>query len=159
MLEPKTFRKKSTININSFGVKNFALHFEYQFKIIELIFKRKNPASCGVFYGAPEEIRTPGLLIRSQTLYPAELRVHPSCGYGFEMVLAERERFELSVQVSPYDGLANRWFKPLTHLSKRKGPAALKGYFWRRVRDSNPRWSHPHNSFQDCRFKPLSQPS
>jgi len=26
--------------------------------------------------GAPEEIRTPGLLIRSQTLYPAELRAH-----------------------------------------------------------------------------------
>ena len=31
--------------------------------------------------------------------------------------LAERERFELSVQVSPYDGLANRWFQPLTHLT------------------------------------------
>ncbi len=29
--------------------------------------------SCGV----PEGIRTPGLLIRSQTLYPAELQVHP----------------------------------------------------------------------------------
>ncbi len=28
--------------------------------------------------GAPEEIRTPGLLIRSQTLYPAELRVRMS---------------------------------------------------------------------------------
>ena len=27
-------------------------------------------------YGAPWEIRTPGLLIRSQTLYPAELRAH-----------------------------------------------------------------------------------
>ena len=26
--------------------------------------------------GALEKIRTPGLLIRSQTLYPAELRVH-----------------------------------------------------------------------------------
>ena len=26
--------------------------------------------------GAPEVIRTPGLLIRSQTLYPAELRAH-----------------------------------------------------------------------------------
>ena len=32
-------------------------------------------------------------------------------------VLAERERFELSVAVSHYDGLANRWFQPLTHLS------------------------------------------
>ena len=26
--------------------------------------------------GTPEGIRTPGLLIRSQALYPAELRVH-----------------------------------------------------------------------------------
>lgn len=26
--------------------------------------------------GAPEEIRTPGLLIRSQMLYPAELQAH-----------------------------------------------------------------------------------
>jgi hypothetical protein len=27
-------------------------------------------------YGAPGEIRTPDLLIRSQSLYPAELRAH-----------------------------------------------------------------------------------
>ena len=27
-------------------------------------------------YGAPGEIRTPDLLVRSQTLYPAELRAH-----------------------------------------------------------------------------------
>jgi hypothetical protein len=27
-------------------------------------------------HGAPGEIRTPGLLIRSQSLYPAELRAH-----------------------------------------------------------------------------------
>ena len=31
--------------------------------------------------------------------------------------LAETERFELSVQMYPYDGLANRWFQPLTHVS------------------------------------------
>jgi hypothetical protein len=30
---------------------------------------------------------------------------------------AERARFELAVAVSHYDGLANRWFQPLTHLS------------------------------------------
>ena len=29
-----------------------------------------------VINGTPEGIRTPGLLIRSQALYPAELRVH-----------------------------------------------------------------------------------
>ena len=27
---------------------------------------------------------------------------------------------------------------------------------WRRGRDSNPGWSYLHNSFQDCRFRPLS---
>jgi hypothetical protein len=31
--------------------------------------------------------------------------------------LAERGGFEPPVKVSPYDGLANRWFQPLTHLS------------------------------------------
>ena len=31
---------------------------------------------------------------------------------------AERARFELAVEFNPYDGLANRWFQPLTHLSK-----------------------------------------
>jgi hypothetical protein len=30
--------------------------------------------------GAPGEIRTPDLLIRSQSLYPAELRAH-TCGF------------------------------------------------------------------------------
>lgn len=29
-----------------------------------------------IIYGAPEGIRTPDLLVRSQTLYPAELRSH-----------------------------------------------------------------------------------
>jgi hypothetical protein len=58
--------------------------------------------------------------------------------------LAEREGFEPSVQVSPYDGLANRWFKPLTHLSKvDRITTLIGGYCWRRVRDSNPRWVSP----------------
>jgi hypothetical protein len=30
--------------------------------------------------GAPEEIRTPSLLIRSQMLYPVELRAHMKAG-------------------------------------------------------------------------------
>ena len=36
---------------------------------------------------------------------------------GKRKIVAEREGFEPSVPVSQYDGLANRWFKPLTHLS------------------------------------------
>jgi hypothetical protein len=34
--------------------------------------------------GVPGEIRTPGLLIRSQALYPAELRAHVAGGEGIE---------------------------------------------------------------------------
>ena len=33
---------------------------------------------------------------------------------------AERTRFELVVENNPYDSLANCWFQPLTHLSRRK---------------------------------------
>jgi hypothetical protein len=33
------------------------------------------PKIMGI-YGAPREIRTPGLLVRSQTLYPTELGAH-----------------------------------------------------------------------------------
>ena len=34
------------------------------------------------------------------------------------LLSAERGGFEPPVQNDPYDGLANRWFQPLTHLSK-----------------------------------------
>ena len=42
--------------------------------------------------------------------------------------LAETERFELSVLMYPYDGLANRWFQPLTHVSgsQRRGRAIAR---------------------------------
>ena len=32
--------------------------------------------------------------------------------------VAERAGFEPAIPVSQYDGLANRWFQPLTHLSE-----------------------------------------
>jgi hypothetical protein len=64
--------------------------------------KGKNPVFDGVLLGVPEGIRTPGLLIRSQTLYPAELQVHLGAAVQLNLAvhLAERERFELSV---PFD--------------------------------------------------------
>ena len=112
--------------------------------------------------GVPEGIRTPGLLIRSQTLYPAELQVHPvwSLHIGLELAesLAERERFELSVPFE-YAVLAGLWYKPLTHLSRGHFHLTRFSTEWRRVRDSNPRRSYPLYSFQDCRHKPLDQPS
>jgi hypothetical protein len=42
------------------------------------------------FNGAPGEIRTPGLLIRSQSLYPAELRALLVYGTDGNQVLAAR---------------------------------------------------------------------
>jgi hypothetical protein len=61
--------------------------------------------------GAPGEIRTPGLLVRSQALYPTELRalrganITTSIGEGYlaaqragtRILLAEREGFEPSM--------------------------------------------------------------
>jgi hypothetical protein len=46
------------------------------------------------------------------TLTPTPL---PTAGRHAEF--AEGEGFEPSVPLSKYDGLANRWFQPLTHLS------------------------------------------
>jgi hypothetical protein len=45
--------------------------------------------------GAPGEIRTPGLLVRSQALYPTELRARIEQIEGKYM--AEREGFEPSM--------------------------------------------------------------
>ncbi len=36
--------------------------------------------------------------------------------------MAETEGFEPSVPYSQYDGLANRWFQPLTHVSRLRQP-------------------------------------
>jgi hypothetical protein len=38
--------------------------------------------------GAPGGIRTPGLLVRSQTLYPTELRAHFWCRYVIDLTAA-----------------------------------------------------------------------
>src|SRR5690606_11268834 len=46
------------------------------------------PTVLDGFLGAPERIRTPGLLIRSQTLYPAELRAR---GAGPASVPADKD--------------------------------------------------------------------
>ena len=41
-----------------------------------LLCQNKYPAERGIYFGVPGGIRTPDLLIRSQTLYPAELLAH-----------------------------------------------------------------------------------
>ena len=53
-------------------------------------------------FGAPRKIRTPDLLVRSQTLYPAELAAQNYCWSQFttntRLQVAEREGFEPSMQ-------------------------------------------------------------
>ena len=39
-------------------------------------YKKKKPLTRLFLFGAPEGTRTPDLLVRSQTLYPAELPAH-----------------------------------------------------------------------------------
>jgi hypothetical protein len=112
--------------------------------------------SDGFLFGAPGMIRTPDLLIRSQTLYPTELRAHVvSDRLGR---LAEREGFEPSMQVLPTYSLSrgapSAARPPLLDASRWRARTV-----WRRVRDSNPRTARAVNGFQDRRFQPLSQPS
>ena len=45
----------------------------------------------GLFRGVPEGIRTPDLLVRSQTLYPAELRAHGLFSRRLFIVARQRE--------------------------------------------------------------------
>jgi hypothetical protein len=55
---------------------------------------------------------------RSKAAIYANLTISP-CDVGTSGVakVAETARFELAVRFAPYDGLANRWFQPLTHVS------------------------------------------
>jgi hypothetical protein len=54
------------------------------------------------FNGAPGRSRTADRLVRSQVLYPAELRAHLLNGWGLYIKLAEREGFEPSMGINPY---------------------------------------------------------
>ena len=51
------------------------------------------------------------------------------------------------------------WFSSDHRKTKIKHPNGCLYFSWRMVRDSNPRWSCPHNGFQDRRIRPLCQPS
>ncbi len=64
--------------------------------------------------GAPGEIRTPDPLVRSQVLYPAELRAHIISIAS----LAEKEGFEPSMEYNPHTPLAGERLQPLGHLSE-----------------------------------------
>ena len=66
----------------------------------------------GAQTGAPEEIRTPDPLVRSQILYPAELRVRFAHNGG------ERGIRTLDTSFSSYAPLAGECLRPLGHFSK-----------------------------------------
>ena len=80
-------------------------------------------------YGAPGEIRTPDRLVRSQVLYPAELRARKKdvrlCGCAHK------------VSIMAF----------FSHIPRK----------WRRARDSNPRWALTHTPLAGARLQPLGQ--
>ena len=76
--------------------KGIYLLYIYGFVLAKTAFRKaKTPIKSGFSrtisfllssYGAPEGIRTPDLLIRSQTLYPAELLAHITFSKCFYMI-------------------------------------------------------------------------
>ncbi len=100
-------------------------------------------AVSGCFYGAPGEIRTPDLVVRSHALYPTELRA--------PVGTTEDSHFttQLSRVLVTIDGLVcGEIHLPLSELD---GPGK-----WRRGWDSNPRWSYqPHTPLAGERLQPL----
>ncbi len=62
----------------------------------------------------------------SNTIELTPLLVH-NFSRKMEIILsAEGAGFEPAVEFNPYDGLANRWFQPLTHPSERIWNAEIK---------------------------------
>ena len=58
--------------------------------------------------GTPEGIRTPDLLIRSQTLYPAELRVPCDMrGHGKNLLLGRVSRFSVRLLEKTVSGFGD----------------------------------------------------
>ena len=56
---------------------NVSTHCLWQPDYEQIYIKRKRAHDmCALFVGVPEGIRTPDLLLRRQSLYPAELRKH-----------------------------------------------------------------------------------
>ena len=69
----------------SLGMTEISLHGNITRRQANITEKRTCLHKC-VFLGAPEETRTPDLLIRSQTLYPAELPAHILLAFSPENV-------------------------------------------------------------------------
>ncbi len=91
--------------------------------------------SCTEYIGAPGEIRTPDLLVRSQALYPTELRAHTS-----------KHRQQNNVPIRGWSTLRQSPCSTTHSLEASASygasiPPLAMGAWWRRGRDSNPRWA------------------
>jgi hypothetical protein len=83
--------------------------------------------------GAPGEIRTPDPQVRSLVLYPAELRAH----------MKQKRNFAGLPAASSIDSTHSTDFPPVARMGGAGSRESIRGLFWnwRRLRDSNPRWS------------------
>jgi hypothetical protein len=106
-------------------------------------------------YGAPGTIRTCDRLVRSQVLYPAELRAQKLLR-GTSIELREYRYIPGSRCC-----LRRRNIAVFTDLLQ--GPdtivtnQTLLNMVWRRARDSNPRWALTHTPLAGVRLQPLGQ--
>jgi hypothetical protein len=87
-----------------------------------------------VYYGAPGEIRTPDRLVRSQVLYPAELRAHLLNGWGLYIKLAEREDYSaygLALRAAGIAGVLRRYAACRTTdlIIEGSNPAVMSSFF------------------------------
>ena len=141
--------------------------------------------------GAPGEIRTPDRLVRSQVLYPAELRARREArDYPLAlskvqvyeairdikkapvwslMCVAESEGLFGAMRLTPAGPAYGRSLaknarvepkashQNLIHCKIKKAPWQGPFLFWRRARDSNPRWALTHTPLAGARLQPLGQ--
>ena len=56
-------------------------------------------------YGAPEEIRTPGPLLRRQLLYPTELQAHIGAGDGNRTHATSLEGWDSTIELHPHTSI------------------------------------------------------
>jgi hypothetical protein len=71
--------------------------------------------------GAPGGIRTPDLLVRSQTLYPAELRAHCLLSLVFSIAYAATSSSSPEEMLEHFRAGTHRWPPPRSRLSRRDG--------------------------------------
>ncbi len=85
-------------------------------------------------FGAPGEIRTPDRLVRSQVLYPAELRAR-------EAAIIQKDRCKSGVLPELPGGNSSGVRRPLQQAEDSDWGLASAKHKWRRERDSNPRYA------------------